>query len=747
MRIARSRLSLATLAVGVALVSAPPAAAQDPQNPICLKQGEETPEIYGPTDIGATLANKRLSVAVNAEGTLSVLRWPTRSYSEQLKYFTIDRDEPRLGLNPNEGAFSGLVLRLKDDSKQLMWLRDLAARQRYASHDSDTVRTRYRSAELGLRLEVADIVPRSGDSLLRRHILRLKRTSPVARARLVTFANLNPTTERLPLVPVADWCKEVRGADQASYDEGADAIVWRASDFDQVAGRQRSVAIAMGTDRRSRQHHIGADSYTEFPGTQAGPQSAFDDAADGRLSGNGSGGPTELDSALLSRLRPARPVTQIFSFGRSDVEATAELEEARSLSARREVRRKRRYYLRWTRDAPLPAEAPPALERLARRSLVSLNQAIEHKAAPGGDGIAVVASLSTQSPYYVDWIRDGAFFNEALDIAGHPRLVERHNRFYVETQHTLEEGAPPGTPLTTCASPTPDGNWFMTNWIDGGDAGTFPWEIDETGFGLWALYRHAQFLEGEKRTAYLEEVYPALRRTAEFLVAFRDPLTKLPPGMACEDDNPPTPDPATMHSSGPVLLAMRSAERAARELGRTVDAERYAARVAELEQAIDSTYNVDGGAWTGGFGDGGWALWPVRVKPYAHPRSQRQGEVAWQRVKPSFQAPDGPKVRGQYEVKALHGLAHLYRATNPELMGRVKRGLRWISEVQAAYQGTGILGESWYVRDGEVISVVAQPHVWEQALVYLAALKAYGKSDYEPARRDRLMKPQRGSRR
>ena len=35
--------------------------------------------------------------------------------------------------------------------------------------------------------------------------------------------------------------------------------------------------------------------------------------------------------------------------------------------------------------------------------------------------------------------------------------------------------------------PTPDGNWFMTNYADGPDAGIFSWEIDEAGLGVWTI--------------------------------------------------------------------------------------------------------------------------------------------------------------------------------------------------------------------------------------------------------------------
>src|SRR5205807_8084126 len=119
-------------------------------NPFCIKPGERTVEIYGPTDIGATLGNQRLSVAVNPQGTLSVMRWPSPSYYDQLKYYTTDRGQPRLGLAPNEGVFSGLHLWLARGRQKTVWLRDLELHQRFASEDSDTVVTRYRSRRLGL---------------------------------------------------------------------------------------------------------------------------------------------------------------------------------------------------------------------------------------------------------------------------------------------------------------------------------------------------------------------------------------------------------------------------------------------------------------------------------------------------------------------------------------------------------------------------------------------------------------------
>lgn len=732
-----------------ALASAAPTAAQLPLpgpgqkegNPFCLKPGEETAEVYGPTDIGATVGNQRLSVAVSPQGTLSVLRWPSPSYYEQLKYFTIDRDLPRLGLEPNEGALSGLQLRFRDGRRQMVWLRDLELRQRYASEDSDTVVTRFRSRRLRLLLEIDDVVPQHADVLMRRHVLRLGKGSPVRRARLIAFANLNPTTSKRPLLPTEDWCEEESGTDVARYRPLSDSIVYDIAEVDQSRGVERSVAVAIGASRRSDGHQVGADRYTGHPSARGGPESAYDDADDGELSGNGSLGPAEVDAAL-STLIGRRPVTITFAAAKTPTAAAELLERYRRRDAVRQARLKRRSYLRWMRRARLPRRAPTATKRLAKRALVSLRQAIDEHAGRNGDEVAIVASIATQSPYGQDWIRDGAFFNEALEAIGHPQLVERHNYFYTDVQHKLEQGAPPGSPLSACGQPTPDGNWFMTNYADGPDAGVFTWEIDEAAFGLWTLWRHYE-RTGDR--AYLERVYAALRRTAEFLVAFRDPTTGLPPGTACEDDNPPRPGQPTMHSAGTVLLAVRSAVAAAEALDRGADATRYRRRAEELERAIDSRYDVGGGAWSADGGVGGWTLWPIRLRPYSDQRMRAQAEAAWKGVEPSFRAPEGPRKRGAYEVKALHGLAYFHRAVDPAGMARVKRGLDWIADVQARWQGTGVLGEVWYVRDGRVISVVSQPHVWEQVLFYLASVEAYGARRYRPGRPDRLLRPARAS--
>src|SRR5205807_1630379 len=161
----------------------------------------------------------------------------------------------------------------------------------------------------------------------------------------------------------------------------------------------------------------------------------------------------------------------------------------------------------------------------------------------------IVASVATQSPYGEDWVRDSAFIDHLLDLCGHHAEAEANARFLAGVQ--VQTGRPP--PLGT--SPTvPPGNWAMNYYADGTVGGPIPWEIDETGFGVWLLVDHFD-LSGDR--AYLAAVYPAVAAAADFLAgAGRDPATGLTV-PASEDDNPFPTYPASLHASGPVLLALR----------------------------------------------------------------------------------------------------------------------------------------------------------------------------------------------
>src|SRR5204863_321837 len=86
------------------------------------------------------------------------------------------------------------------------------------------------------------------------------------------------------------------------------------------------------------------------------------------------------------------------------------------------------------------------------------------------------------------------------EASGLTRLVTRHNLFYAHAQTSARNPSPI----------RPAGNWAMAYYFDGVDGAPIPWEIDETGLGIWTLFDHYRYLRGDAARDYLRQVYPAI---------------------------------------------------------------------------------------------------------------------------------------------------------------------------------------------------------------------------------------------
>lgn len=713
---------VAAAVAAIAVLATAPTAPAAQRLPVVLPQcvagpfapGIVTPaesEGYGPTDVNAITANRALTVGLNRSATVTVLRWPNASFYEQVKYFTLDRDRPRFGALENEGAFIGVVL-----GGRTRWLRDMRVAQRWASQLEDRVVTTFRDDGAKLEVVVRDVTALRSDVLHRSISVRALPGASRRPDAVIAYENFNLVVSKVPALPGQDWCVEEQNVDDARYEGGLDAIVHEKSGVDVSTGLARSVAVAMGFRGRSDAHQVGGDAFepSALPDGRAGATlDAYLDAADGALQGNGrySG---QTTGALRSPLRFGRDGTaraDLYLAAGADARAAgAALRFARERPRGALAAEKRAWLRRLMARATMPDTRDPKILALARRALVLLLVVSD----PSGP---IVASTSSQPPYNVDWPRDGAFFNHALDRASFHDIVARHNRFYVQAQAT-ETRQPPGS------LGVPPGAWAMNYYADGVVGGPIPWEIDEVGFGAWTLWDHFTFVRDRD---YLREVYPAIRRAGDLLVSCRDPRT----GLQCratEDDNFNIGQQQTLTGAMSVRLGLESARLAARELGRADDEARFRARREELDRAVDElmwdpatgSYTAMGGEYLE------YPIWPTRFHEESNARIRSHAEYLWRtKLAPAFQAPNGPQTSGLYESKGLIALARVYRATDRRKLARVRRGLRWISRLQAT-PDTGILGETWRVKDGRVLTFTATPHLWEQTLFYLAALDAYG---------------------
>jgi len=690
----------------------------------CVDPNETTPESFGPTDISAVSGNQRLSVAVNDEATVTVFKWPSPSYYDQIKYRTSDRSRDRLGALPNEGAFIGIAWRHhpRDDDQpdwRFSWLRDWRSTQRFSDDDSDEVVTSFSKRRVGLTVQVKDLVTASHDTLLRHVKVSRSRRSTVRAVRVVAFANYNPVVSKIRRAPVADWCTEERNDNGASYLEEQDLVVHERMGVDESTGAQQSVALAVGFGSRSEGHHVGPDTYE----AAAAGASAYDDASDGELSGGGQVA-GQADAALFDQLdlrrERRRSATIVMSAGASLEQVTANVTVARATPYRAARSEKKSWWRAWLEPTVLPQNAPTAVTRLAKRSLISIRQATD-----ASSGL-IVTSIATQSPLGTDTVRHGAYINHALDVAGHPEMVEKHNLRYGSLQATAFSKPPGG-------EATPPGNWAQSYYADGVVAGPVPYEIDSTGLGIWTLWDHYT-MTGDLEYLNSGPIYGAIQRAAHYLtddapVGCRDPATGLQCSAPEEDSASPT---RTLRGAQAAWLGLSAAVNAATVRATPealANAEVWKARRDELAAAIEANFfDEQCSCYTQNHEVGGTLLWPVRF-PMTPAVADAQAVANWTHVGSSI---EGETVRGGLESRAILGNSYVWRDAAD--VRRLKAGLEWVARTPTT-DGTGLLGGAWMVypsEAGSITTMLSQPHVWNHAMFYLAAIRTYGEEGWTP---------------
>ncbi len=154
---------------------------------------------------------------------------------------------------------------------------------------------------------------------------------------------------------------------------------------------------------------------------------------------------------------------------------------------------------------------------LFKRSLLVVRTQIDNSGAIIAANDSDYLQFSRDTYSYL-WPRDGAFVADALDAAGFPDICRS---FFTFCSKVLE----PGGYFLHKYNPdgSPGSSWHP--WVANGRP-QLPIQEDETALVIWALWRH--YL----RYRDIEFVRPLwvdlVQKAADFLVRFRDPVTKLP---------------------------------------------------------------------------------------------------------------------------------------------------------------------------------------------------------------------------
>lgn len=673
-----------------------------------------------PTNVHGAVGNGRLTAGVSSRGVLTVLRWPSPSHPDHLDYIASDYDAPEMGSLPNLGAFAGVRYKTPAGTA-FTWLRDPAwsAAQQYLSDESNALRTTFVHAGLGLTVHQIDFVAPAKDVLVRRFEVSKAAGSPVTAAWMVHYQNLAPCTYRIPRAPVTDGLLDFFNDFAVLYHSGEQAIVhfrpWTPDYQPLLAFAAAPHAdLQADVDEFVDQADANFGSGVYFAIGSEEPGATFDCGHDGQddpfeTAANPQGRPYSFVRGASVLRKPlalsggTATATFLFAAGPTALFARNRLAWARAIGSPALLAQTEAWWANWIAPAAMPNTTDPQVLRVCKRGLISIRTAT----ATSG---AIPASVSVQPPYALDWPRDGAFLNLALDLAGYRDLVTKHNLFYAESQRA-------------------NGSYEMNYWGDGMPGGPILLEIDNIGMATWSLWNHAGFLSGAEKTQYLAAVYPAIKKGAQFLVTWKDPFSGLP-APANEDDNPAFTQ--GIQGSVAALLGIRSAIEAAQATGDLAVVPAWNARLQELKSAIlakfyDSSTGAYGLSATGGapgsqLRGAAWFLWPGEVKPLTDTSLLPHGQALWQKTAPFFQA-----VPGVYSYNAEHllSLAHLWKAqgVNGPLLAQALHKLTH----DLPTPGTSHYAETYRVSIQAGIPTYRNlnnvPHLWEHALVYLAARK------------------------
>ena len=652
---------------------------------------EPNPEsMYGPTNINGITGNGGLSVGISREGDVTVLRWPSPSTFDHVDHLAKDFYRPRMGDFPWNGIYAGIKI---DD--RVHWFRDTGwnITQGYNSDEDSILITTFLNEALGLTVKQYDFVMGEMDVLVRRYLIVSEKPITGKSTSVVFFENLDPCNNKYPGVPIRDWLLDFWNDGGVDYNPTTGVLhhYLSAADIDQ------SIHFAIGPDRPAFAWQCGKEGF------DSGDKiSAYYDQEDGVYSGNKAAFGS-VDAALVVPVDLEEKTAEVSFYiaaAHTRLDAVSLLGRARSIESVEWQKRTSDWWADWVAKAILPDTDDERILRTSKRLMISLRIGTDRHSG------MIVASISGQPPYYLDWPRDGAIINHALDLAGYSEIVTGHNAYYARIQR----------PIT--------GSYWMNYYPDGEPGGPLPLEIDADGILAWSLWDHAAFLEEPERSDYLYMIFPALAKGADFLCLWRDPFSKLPlPSFELDSAVPVQ----TLTGAAAAWAGLKASLNAGHELGE--DANRLATwqwRFDELTEAILANYfdPVQKVFTEIGYG-AAYLVWPAEFFAADHAAMRDLAIRMYEAQLPSIEK---TAEWGSYNGVALESVVHVLKY-DPAWTEKLKKAVEFLM-VEIPTPDTHHFGEGWITIDTDegidFENHVAMPHLLTGAHNFITAMKFYG---------------------
>ncbi len=255
-------------------------------------------------------------------------------------------------------------------------------------------------------------------------------------------------------------------------------------------------------------------------------QGTWKDAEDGELSGHPVGwGSADSTIAIHLPLPPrGRSVGHYWiAAGKNHEEVDQLNQRVQEITPSEIIRRTSEYWRAWVeKESRSFADLPSTVTELFDRSLLVLRTQIDNQGAIIAANDSDIVRFGRDTYSYM-WGRDGAFVAAAMAKSGYAEVCRRFFKFcssvLTDKGYLFQHYNPDGSQAS---------NWHA--WLHDGEV-VLPIQEDSTALVIWALWVHFQCA---KDIEFIRPLYtPLITKSADFLVAHRDPETLLP--ISCYD--------------------------------------------------------------------------------------------------------------------------------------------------------------------------------------------------------------------
>ena len=250
-------------------------------------------------------------------------------------------------------------------------------------------------------------------------------------------------------------------------------------------------------------------------------QGAWTDAEDGRLSGNSAAwGSADSTIGISVTVPPGGTATAYYwvTAGTRYADVTRLNRVVLDKMPAELIRLTSNYWEAWIQKEPRSfGDLPGAVTNLFYRSLLVIRTQIDNRGAIIAANDSDIVRFGRDTYSYM-WGRDGAFVASALARAGHADVCRKFFNFCAEVLsddgYLMQHYNPDGSLAST---------WHP--WLVDGRQ-VLPIQEDSTALVLWALWIHYNCA---RDIEFIGPLYKKLiLKSADFLVAYRDPDTHLP---------------------------------------------------------------------------------------------------------------------------------------------------------------------------------------------------------------------------